>query len=599
MLVLAAVAGVVAVAGCGGGHGKSVEVKALWYGTTAGGKTLGGVTPVVVTAVRDNPETPLSVDLRGLGASGAGPMWRAATAVAATQAVLVSGVDPRLQQLKYSLRDAIDGPSAGALLSVGSLAALRGSKISGSTTMTGTVLPDGSVGPVGGIAEKLRAAAAAGFTRVLVPAGIRFVSDPRSGKSIDLRRGRAFGVKVTLVESVPEAYSLMTAEPAHAFERRPAPISPGILGMLTRRSRALIAMAERQVADLHRGVGAAAETVATIAGLVRAARRALSRRDPVYAFAASSEAALAGQQAMAVAAVRAAARHATLDELAARIARSAGRSRAAISAQVRATAELPVTRIAQLTALSDTLSWGAFALTSIDVAEKRLKNVRSEAQLTEIVRFLETARFEAANYMTACASSLAFLGRHRITSRSVSLLNAYADLIAYAADANRRYADSIGLRLGKTSYLGELLDESDDLTDAVSPAFRNLRGPTARPALRLSVALLKDVESTQVVNDLTYRSSSGIDGPANLAPIKDSRMVRTQARTADAIASEQVRELAAAGRDPSFVQWNSRWGADLAFGRLPNTTQEQKLHGLQFQWFAVLQSRLLDALAPS
>ena len=48
--------------------------------------------------------------------------------------------------------------------------------------------------------------------------------------------------------------------------------------------------------------------------------------------------------------------------------------------------------------------------------------------------------------------------------------------------------------------------------------------------------------------------------------------------------------------DPSFVQWNSRWGADLALRRLPNTTEEPTLHGLQFQWFSVLQSRLLAAL---
>jgi len=404
---------------------------------------------------------------------------------------------------------------------------------------------------------------------------------------------------VTPVESVPKAYSLMTAQPAHGFERRPAPISPGILRMLTRRSRALIAVAGRQVADLPRGAGVASKNVSEIRGLVRAARRALSREDPVYAFTASSEAALSGQQAVAVAAVRAAARRATPHALAARIARSALRSRAAIREQVRATAELPVTRIAQLTALSDTLSWGAFALTSIEVAEKRLKTVGTEAQLEEIVRFLETARFEAANYMTACASSLAFLGRHRISSRTIGLLNAYADLIAYAANANRRYADSIGLRLSKASYLGQLLDESDNLTDAASPTFPTLSGPTAKPALRLSVALLEYVESTQVVNDLTYRSSSGIEAPPNLAPIKDPVVVRAQARTADTIASEQARELTAADRDPSFVQWNSRWGADLAFGRLPNTTQEQRLHGLEFQWFAVLQSRLLDALAPS
>ena len=192
--------------------------------------------------------------------------------------------------------------------------------------------------------------------------------------------------------------------------------------MLTRRSRALIAMAGMQVADPSRGVDAAAKNVTEIGALVRAANRALSRNDPVYAFTASSEAALAGQQAVATAAVRAAARHTTLHELAARIARSARRSQTAIREQVRATAELPVTRIAQLTALSDTLSWGAFALTSIDVAEKRLKTVRTEAQLEEIVRFLETARFEAANYMAACASSLPFLGRHRITGPTIGLL---------------------------------------------------------------------------------------------------------------------------------------------------------------------------------
>jgi hypothetical protein len=328
--------------------------------------------------------------------------------------------------------------------------------------------------------------------------------------------------------------------------------------------------------------------------LVRSAGQALSN-DPVYAFAASSEAALVGQQAVAATGVRAAARHAPVRELAARIARSASQSQAAIREQMRATAELPVTRIAQLTALSDCLTRGAFALTSIDVAETRLKAVRTEAQLEEIVRFLETARFEAANYMTACASSLPFLGRNRLDSRTVGLLDAYADLIAYAADANRRYADSIGLRPAHASYLGQLLDEADELTHSVSPAFRNLRGPTARPALRLSVALLEDVQSTQLVNNLSNSSSSG---PPNLAPIKDPLTVRTQASTSNAIASEQVRELAAAGRDPSFLQWNSQWGADLSFGRLPNTTQEQTLRGLQFQWLAVLQSRLLDALAP-
>jgi Lon protease (S16) C-terminal proteolytic domain len=599
VLVLMVVAGVVAFGG-GDGGGKAVEVGALWYGTTQDGNTVGGVTPVDITAGTDDPQTPLSVDLRGLQASGAGPMWRAATAVGATQAVLISGTDPRLQQLDYSLHEAIDGPSAGALLSVGSLAALRGSQISGSTTMTGTVLPDGSVGPVSGIAEKVRAAAAAGYTRVLIPRGLKVVSDPRTGKEVDpVKLGRSLGVKVTPVASVPSAYAAMTAQSGRSFTRPPPPIRPGLLRMLTRHSQALIATAGRHVTELAGGAGSAAKTVASIRALVGAAKRALARKDPVLAYAASAEAAQAGQQSVAAARLQAAAKHATLGELTAKVSRSAEHSLGSIRAQVHATAETPVTRRAQLPALSDTLAWGAFALTSLEVAQDRLKTVRTEPQLEQIVRFIETARFEAATYMPTCARSLAYIGRHPISTRTVGVLNAYSKLIASAADANQKYADTIGLGTSDNSYLGQLLNRSNDLNRGVSPAFRNLHGPTAGPASRMSVALLQYVESTQLVNDLTYRDGSGINGPPNLAPIKDPHTVRTQARSADAIARKQVREIAAAGMDPSFVQWNSQWGADLALKRLPNTTEEQTLHGLQFQWFAVLQSRLLIALERS
>lgn len=73
-------------------------------------------------------------------------------------------------------------------------------------------------------------------------------------------------------------------------------------------------------------------------------------------------------------------------------------------------------------------------------------------------------------------------------------------------------------------------------------------------------------------------------------------MVRTQAQTADEIARTQVQEIAAAGLDPSYVRWDSRWGAEIAFG-LPDATDERKLHGLEFQWFAVLQARLLTGLS--
>jgi hypothetical protein len=113
----------------------------------------------------------------------------------------------------------------------------------------------------------------------------------------------------------------------------------------------------------------------------------------------------------------------------------------------------------------------------------------------------------------------------------------------------------------------------------------------------MSLALLEYVETTQLVNNLTLEPGRGTEAPPNLLPINDPSAVRTQALTAGEIARKQVHTIAAAGLDPSFVRWNSRWGADLAFGRLPQTTDEQKLHGLEFQWFAVLQSRLLTDLS--
>ena len=123
-------------------------------------------------------------------------------------------------------------------------------------------------------------------------------------------------------------------------------------------------------------------------------------------------------------------------------------------------------------------------------------------------------------------------------------------------------------------------------------------GPTGRPALRLGAALLEYVETTQLVNDLTSRPLLGTSSPPNTQPIKDPAVVERQATTAASITASQTAAVAAAGLDASYLQWNSQWGQELAFGRLPDITDEQKLHGLQYQWFAVLHSRVLLALGP-
>jgi hypothetical protein len=200
--------------------------------------------------------------------------------------------------------------------------------------------------------------------------------------------------------------------------------------------------------------------------------------------------------------------------------------------------------------------------------------------------------------MSATAESLEYLGGRRLADagRAAALLDAYAELVTYAAQANRAYAESVDLAAGADSYLGQLIEASRALQRDVGSEFRTVRGPTARAAMRMSVALLEYVETTQMVNDLTANAGPA-GGPPNLAPIKDPFTVRTQARSAQAIARAQAAQATAVGLDPGYLQWNSRWGTALSLRGLPHATGEQALHGLEYQWFAVLQSRLLIALA--
>jgi hypothetical protein len=70
-----------------------------------------------------------------------------------------------------------DGPSAGAVMAVGFLAVLRGDPIIRGIALTGTLESEGRVGPVGGISDKVRAAAREHYRLVLIPQGQ--LNDPR------------------------------------------------------------------------------------------------------------------------------------------------------------------------------------------------------------------------------------------------------------------------------------------------------------------------------------------------------------------------------------------------------------------------------------
>lgn len=144
--------------------------------------------------------------------------------LAARVAAHLTGKDLSRHDLFFVIRSnsvQIGGPSAGATLAVGAIAALNGWKVRPDVLMTGTIMPDGSVGPVGGIPEKAGAAARAGMRTFLFPAGEETAPLSAEGnRPVDVAAYCRAELKIECrpVNDVIEAVENMTD---HAFVRPP------------------------------------------------------------------------------------------------------------------------------------------------------------------------------------------------------------------------------------------------------------------------------------------------------------------------------------------------------------------------------------------
>jgi uncharacterized protein len=84
----------------------------------------------------------------------------------------ITGVDLSEYDLVYTIKanaTVIEGASAGAALAVATVAALTGEELNSSVMMTGTINHDGTIGPVGEIFAKAKAAKEVGADLFIVP----------------------------------------------------------------------------------------------------------------------------------------------------------------------------------------------------------------------------------------------------------------------------------------------------------------------------------------------------------------------------------------------------------------------------------------------
>ncbi|WP_188596863.1 S16 family serine protease [Thermocladium modestius] len=104
----------------------------------------------------------------------------------------------------------IGGPSASGYMTVGIFSLLDNRTLNSSVTMTGMIMPDGTIGPVGGIPDKIRAAASMGYKVVLVPYGQQIYTSPTSAPVNLISLGKELGVTVIPVSTVYQAAHYLT-----------------------------------------------------------------------------------------------------------------------------------------------------------------------------------------------------------------------------------------------------------------------------------------------------------------------------------------------------------------------------------------------------
>lgn len=202
---------------------RRVTINTISYYETASGKVGGAATKVGIWYDRASDKRVRLAFIED-EIDGFGDQWRGAAWQAALVAADLCGHDMAGTRIFLERNGRVDGPSAGAITTVGVLAALRGDRVRQDIAMTGTINPDGTIGPVGGIAQKIDGAAAAGIKTVLIPYGMRVDRDKNLKRDVDLvERGAQKGVDVKLVGDIYTAYHLMTGTKLYRPEQAPAP----------------------------------------------------------------------------------------------------------------------------------------------------------------------------------------------------------------------------------------------------------------------------------------------------------------------------------------------------------------------------------------
>ncbi|MFA7267313.1 MAG: S16 family serine protease [Candidatus Nanopelagicales bacterium] len=554
------------LAGCGSvinseGDGYGLTVPVLWAGQGTDGLPTGGIESAGVWAGDDS--TPgYSIDLGDIEAQGAGAAWRAASGTAASVGAFFSAVDPTTLGIRFTITGPIDGPSGGAALTVGVIAATRNQPLVDGVTMTGTIAPDGTIGRVSGIPAKLRAAAAAGYDTVLLPP--ENMTDRTSTDTSESMAefGKTLGLSVVPAADIGDAYEQMTGTPLSTDAGAATPLSTPVAAAATSATSALITRFRQALKS--------AKTSAKV-------RRAFT---PDFAAAESSVAAgdTAKGYALAIAGYR--------NVLRAN-ARTAARSMLADSGA----AEVQSALLAEATALTETASatrqdqaattqFGIYQELAIPTALAPLTYAIAILEDTQGVIQTSSERDTLLTAATVIADQRATIDSASPTSfgivaatpsapsdvdaPAITLLSGYTNFLVNAGNANAEYFTEVlgGQRIEQVApgSLSQLVQTLGEEAAAIPIDEQDL----STEFIQSSQALAYFIFSTALVTDQQAFEIRGEQLGATTGRLPNPDPVRNSIATGKATVDGTVATLAQRNVDAGLANWLATWGVQSA-----------------------------------
>lgn len=579
-------------------------VQALWF-SGSGDTVEEGTASVTISFVEDPHGQEFTLDLDTEKAQGAGPAWTAATWSAASVSTLFSFRDPRTLSFSVSIDGAIDGPSAGGLMATAMLSKIAGLSLKSDTTMTGTINPDGSIGMVGGIPAKIRAAAKAGLSHVLIPAGAKNSVDPQTDEVVNVvEEGKKLGVKVTEVSSLSESVAYMTGldrdlEPDNSPV---ASISKPVLKSVGKSALELDTLTKRRIAEAKK-VGVAGRVIQTAEVARSHGAKMLAKGGVVDSYAQFWQTYYDLSGAVAAQRIRTTVRQQGID-----VARQQLLSRIDDLEQVN---ESKQTKVAQTrtknaqqgTGLPDALTWSTDSAVSLDVYRSRLQaSSTAPQQLPALASAIAQDAIDIDTSLSQTVSALMASGSGSANEQDISqVLAAYTNFFKQTGDANMNYFEQVLTHLNNDQDRDDLAQRSfryamaNQLRQRMANSQNLSESTVQEQRLLMAQALSYYIESSQLVVGVEILQVEESDQMGGTLDIVAKSGFANAVDSSTYVNKSLLQILTEEDVDSSYAHWGVQWGRWQATRPKSLYGDSQRIMGLTNMWHASTQLLLLNS----